>query len=214
MNKEQNWGDFYTKRKINIGRFLNNLASHKELFESILKDSPRKILEVGSGSGAMCTFLSWLGLDVVSIDNDNKVLVDSENFTKSWNGKCEYKFADAFNLHSYFGVDEFDISFSQGFFEHYSDEQIVHLIDEQLIVSKTVLFSVPSYYYRRLDFGNERLMREDDWRGILSKYKNISIKYYHPKLRGIKVLIMDLVTQPWRLFPWVQPEHLLIEIKK
>lgn len=212
MSTKSDWGVYYRDKKISIPSFLGNLYSHKELFDLMMGLEPKRILEVGSGSGSMCTFLSWFGYDVVSIDNDKQVLADSEFLTKKWNGSCKYMYAEAFSLSKTFKNREFDIAFSQGFFEHFSNVDIEKLIDEQLLVAKNVVFSVPSYYYRRLDFGNERLMLEDDWRKILSKYNIVSISLYHNKLRGIKSLIIDVFTQPWRLFPWQQPEHLLVNL--
>lgn len=196
-----NWGAYYTQKKVSVGSFLRNLSGHQELFEAIIAAEPKKIIEVGSGSGAMCTFLSWLGYDVLSVDNDEKVLSDAAAFTKKWNGRCRYAAADAFSLSKDIQEKDFDVAFSQGFFEHFSDEQIRQLIDEQLAVASRVIFSVPSYYYRTRDFGNERLMYVNEWASILSKYSVVSILPYHPKLRGIKSLMADLFTKPWQLFP-------------
>lgn len=208
----KDWGTFYTKKEITLSRVLDNLASHKELFERIIISNPSKILEVGSGSGSMPTFLSWLGYDVTSIDNDRQVLTNADIFTKKWNGRCSYKYADAFTLTKSFKPNTFDVAFSQGTLEHFSDEQIKLLIDQQLSIARRVIFSVPSYYYRRLDYGNERLMTERQWRAILNKYQIVFLVLYAPKQRGIKSLLQDFFTQPWRLLPWRQPVQLLVEV--
>lgn len=107
------WGEYY-KNEVSLGRFLGNLASHKELFETVTAGSPEKILEVGSGSGSMGIFLSWLGYDVVSVDNDARVLESAERFTKKMNGVCRYKQANAFSLEKDL-QERFDVVFSQGF---------------------------------------------------------------------------------------------------
>lgn len=212
MNNQFDWGEYYRNKKLSISSFLNNLNSHKEMFDLIFSLNPKKIIEVGSGSGSMCIFLSWFGFDVLSVDNDQKVLDDASELTKRWHGSSRYAYADAFSLSKSFKSKEFDLAFSQGFFEHFNNEQIEKLVDEQLTIATNVIFSVPSYYYRRLDFGNERLMLEKDWRVILAKYNIVSITMYHNKLRGVKALLLDLFTGPWRLYPWKQPEHLLIHL--
>ncbi len=204
------WGEYYSQRGVSVGRMLGNLAAHRELFEAILALKPKKILEVGSGSGSMCTFLSWLGYDVLSVDNDKRVLADAAEFTKKLNGRCRYAYADAFVLSDALHGEKFDIAFSQGFFEHFSDVQIEKLVDEQLKVAEHVVFSMPSYYYPHLDFGNERLMRLEQWRSILAKYNILSLVSYSPRLRGIKGLLVDLFTRPWKFLPWRQRAHLLV----
>ncbi len=79
------------------------------------------------------------------------------------NRSCSYAFADAFRLSETFRRDEFEVTFSQRFFEHFSDEDIGKLIREQLTVSPIVIFSVPSKWYGVRDFGNERLMTAGEW---------------------------------------------------
>ena len=87
-----------------------------------------------------------------------------------------FKKADAFNLP--FDDDSFDVCFSQGFLEHFSDDDIRKLLREQLRVSRKVLFSVPSFWYPRQDFGDERLMKKEDWLRILSEFKLEKASYY------------------------------------
>jgi ubiquinone/menaquinone biosynthesis C-methylase UbiE len=87
-----------------------------------------------------------------------------------------FKKADAFNLP--FDDDSFDVCFSQGFFEHFADDDIRKLLWEQLRVSRKVLFSVPSFWYPRQDFGDERLMKKEDWLRILSEFKVEKASYY------------------------------------
>ena len=192
---------------------MRSLAGHAPLFDGIIECEPRRILEVGSGTGIMPTFLSWLGYDLSSVDNDREVLAQAEKLTDKLHGKCSYAYGDAFDLLAVFPKDSFDAVFSQGFFEHFSDDQIRALIRQQLAVSRTVIFSVPSRYYRVLDFGNERLLSERDWRMILKPFSVRYVTGYHPRLRGIKSLVRDSI-RPWRLMPWRQPEHWLIRIDR
>jgi hypothetical protein len=41
-----------------------------------------------------------------------------------------------------------------------------------------VLFSVPSFWYPGQDFGDERLMKKEDWLRILSEFKVEKASYY------------------------------------
>ncbi|GAI49981.1 unnamed protein product, partial [marine sediment metagenome] len=64
------------------------------------------------------------------------------------------------------------------FFEHFDDANIGKLLREQLRVARMVIFSVPTLWYPRRDFGNERLMEKEDWLRILAGFKVEKAVYY------------------------------------
>ena len=99
------------------------------------------------------------------------------------NGKVIFQIADAHNLP--FNNDSFDLCFSQGFFEHFDDEDIIKLIQEQLRVAKVIIFSVPTFWYPIQDFGDERLMKKEEWLEILSQF-NIEKAVYYTGRKGTK----------------------------
>jgi SAM-dependent methyltransferase len=170
------WKEFYAK-KFTIQDFLNNLHWHSFFLELIYKEKNRKILEVGSGSGSMCVFLSYLGLDVVAMDNDGQVLQHAKEFNNNLHGNAVFVLAEII----------FDMVYHQGFLEHFSNDEIVLLIKKQLRVAKKVAFSVPSKYYPPQDFGNEALMSHDNWRRILCDFAIGESAYYYwePRIRPI-----------------------------
>jgi ubiquinone/menaquinone biosynthesis C-methylase UbiE len=132
---------------------------------------------VGTETADMCIFISWLGYKVTSIDNDEGVLENAiPRDLMRTAGDLKLLRADAFNLP--FSDKTFDIAFSQGLFEHFSDEDIVRLVIEQLRVAKRIIFSVPSFWYPRRDFRNERLMKIKGWLDILSDFKTSKPFYY------------------------------------
>jgi SAM-dependent methyltransferase len=184
--QKQSWHEYY-REKLTIPQFLTNLNAHSILFEKITEENPNrmKVLEVGVGTGSMSIFLSWLGYEVVGIDNNKKVLEQAKRNVKRFNGKVKLVLCDAFFLSEKFG-DEFDVAFSQGLLEHFNDEEISSLVDEQLKVAKTVYFSVPSYFYPQQDFGNERLMTVEEWKTILKKFNLNFIDYYLPSIVWLK----------------------------
>lgn len=175
MPKYKKWSDFYTK-KLTVKDILGNYYS-AELFEEILKRKPKTILEVGSGTGAMGIFLSLLGFDVTSIDNDKKMVESCKEANKRFNSKVKFEFGDAFKLKG-----KYDLVFSQGIFEHFSNEEIRRLLDQQLKTAKKhILISVPNSYYPEKDFGNERLLKNKEWVSLIKKLckdKKVSITYF------------------------------------
>jgi len=188
------WGQFYKEKNRDIAGLISNVSAHKEFIKTIVDNAPitdakkTRLLEVGTGTADMCIFMSWLGYKVTSIDNDQSVLenVMLRDLMRTA-GDLNLLKQDAFNLP--FSDKTFDIVFSQGFLEHFSDEEIVMLIAEQLRVGKKVIFSVPSFWYSRRDFGNERLMKIEEWLNILKDFRVSKSFYYGLSNRRIRYLL-------------------------
>lgn len=177
------WGEFYSK-SYDLDYLIRNISCHREMFDLIYDENPKKVLEVGSGTGSMSTFLSYLGYAVTSLDNDIKVLSKAKNLAKKLNGKVSFVLNDAFNIP--FGDNYFDVVCHQGLLEHFSDAHIYKLLDEQLRVGKIVVLSVPNDSYKQLDFGDERLLPNSFWDKLLKKrYKLLMSLSYNPQERKI-----------------------------
>ena len=170
------WSDFYGRSQ-SAAATLANLAVHMPMFLEIVRgDSPR-VIEVGVGTGDMSRFLAFLGCTVVGVDNDPEVLARVVEKSAGQSG-LEYRLEEAFTLGEVFPSGAFDVAFSQGFFEHFSDEQIRSLCSQQLAVAHRVVFSVPSRWYPNQDFGDERLLGADTWEEILRPVGRVSARYY------------------------------------
>jgi len=173
------WEKYYDQR-VTIPKLLSNLYGQKEFLAEIVARAPGKVLEVGAGTGAMSIFLAWLGFNVVSIDTNEEVVKNARQTASRLNAKVNFQVADTFKLP--YLDQSFDIIFHQGLLEHFSDEDIGKILDEQLRVAPVVVLSVPNHRYPRRDFGNERLMNKNQWDKILSRYNIVVSKYYSPKI--------------------------------
>lgn len=178
---KNSWAEFYSD-DYSLGYLIKNAACHEPMILSIYQAKPVRILEIGSGTGSLSAFLSYLGFKVVSVDNDKGVLKKATALTKKLNGRVKYLYADAFKLP--FKDKSFDLVFHQGFFEHFSDEELDRLLAEQLRVGKVVVFSVPNDNYHKKDFGDERLLPKKYWDKLLGRYKIIESQNYNPERRG------------------------------
>ena len=66
---------------------------------------------------------------------------------------------------------EFDVSFSNGVLEHFSDEDIIKTIKRQLKIANTVIVGIPTKYFDDSEamYGDERFLKLKFWREIISK---------------------------------------------
>jgi len=179
QTNQNSWSEYY-KTIPDLEMFIGNLYGHKEFLSQIVSFKPKRVLEVGSGSALMSIFLSYLGMNVTAVDNDKKLLASQKEIITLYNAKIKLKYADAFNLP--FKKNEFDIIFHQGLFEHFSDDKIIELLDEQLRVAPIMVFSVPNKFYPKKDFGNERLLSKNEWDKILKNYNVIFSRNYSKKI--------------------------------
>lgn len=174
----KNWGQFYSKLT-DFDFLVQNANCHLPFFKSILNENPKRILEIGAGTGSMSIFLSYLGIEVTTLDNDRLVLKNAQALSKKYNGKTKFVFGDGFKMKH--KANSFDVCFHQGLLEHFSDEDIYRLLDEQLRVAKFAVLSVPNNLYPKQDFGDERLMSKEEWEKLLlKKYQIIESFEYNP----------------------------------
>jgi len=173
-----NWNKYY-QAPLTLEGLLGNLHGQKEFLSEIYSSGSRKILEVGTGSGAMGIFFSWLGLEVTSIDIDPEVINRARRESDRFNGHAKFEVADA--LHLPYPNDSFDLVFHQGLLEHFSDEDIHKILGEQLRVARRVILSVPNQWYPQKDFGDERLMSKSQWDRLLAPFRIVKSYYYSPK---------------------------------
>lgn len=174
------WSDYYQK-EITADLFIRNLYGQRGFLNTIIESKARKILEVGAGTGTMSVFLSNLGFEVTTLDNDSKILEIAQQVKDKFNGQNYLQKGDAFKLP--FADNSFDLVFHQGLLEHFKDNDIHHLLTEHLRVAPIVIFSVPNNFYPQKDVGDERLLGKSTWENILKPYKvvmscNYSLKFF------------------------------------
>lgn len=114
----------------------------------------------------MSAFLSYMTPRVMSVDISPGIVTRCTRDMPRLLGRARYVLGDAFRLPDP-GSGRFSITVSQGLMEHFADDEIGRLIEEQLRVADRVSFSVPNAAYGRLDFGNERLLTVDEWRHMI-----------------------------------------------
>ncbi len=207
MNQKTNkWETFYPP--LIVEQHLYNLSRHRFLISRIIERKPKHILEVGIGSGSLGIFLSTLGLSVVCADNNTNVLENARNNCQQFNGKVTFILADGLSPLPF--NDIFDVSFSQGVAEHFTDEQIRLFINNQLQISKAVILSVPnSSYYKTFD---ERLLTIRQWADILSDFNIKETINYGVEVPGRSYLKHKMLNL--KLTDIIKPHHIYIRIDR
>jgi SAM-dependent methyltransferase len=184
------WSRFRVET-ISLGTFAKRNLIHRDLLWQVWKRARTSVLEVGVGSGAQSALLSRLIRHTITLDNDLRILREARPNLERFGPATTVVAGDAFCLP--FQDGSIDVSLSQGLMEHFSDEQIVALVREQLRVCRSVVFSVPSDRYPRQDVGNERLMPPARWAEILAPAvpatHRVRARYYRMDLESIKYSI-------------------------
>lgn len=160
------WGHYYDY-DLSWSMHVQNIAAHVPLLMAVRALRPRRILEVGSGTGSLAICMSYLHGAVVSVDLSEPVLDRARRNNRRMHGRTTFQQGDAFHLDAIPDLT-FDVAVSQGFFEHFDDDAIERLIREQLRVARFAVFSVPNRAYGRRDRGDERLLTRGEWEALLS----------------------------------------------
>jgi 2-polyprenyl-3-methyl-5-hydroxy-6-metoxy-1,4-benzoquinol methylase len=168
-----NWSDIYRDEIERSGgsiAFVDKKAREKKvLLENVITySSPGgRILEAGCGTGANSVYLASLGYLVNAIDNDDEMLKLSEDIASNFNKRPSFVKMDI--SQTVYADKTFDAVFSHGVLEHFKDQDIVNILNEQLRIGKHVIFSVPSDYFSEKDkmYGDERFMNNRQWKELL-----------------------------------------------
>ncbi len=115
---------------------------------------PSRILEVGTGTGALAVLFAAHGYEVVGIDKDPEVIAGAKAFADYFRVLCRFEVADGFDLAAY--ANRFDLAFSSGVIEHFPAEDAVRLLREKGRVAPHVLAVVPTTFALRNDPITER----------------------------------------------------------
>lgn len=155
--------DFYVKDKI---------KNKKVLIELIKKYSlNKKIIESGSGTGVLSTYMASLDFNVVGIDIDKKILELSKKIAKEYDSKNKPVFIKKSIFELDYSNNEFDVSFSNGVLEHFTDKEIVKTLTQQMSIAKFVIFGIPTKYFKQSEamYGDERYMDFSFWRKLIKE---------------------------------------------
>ena len=161
------------KKQGEIAFFNTKIREKFPLLASIQKyaGSDKLLLEAGCGTSVVSIYLAKCGFKTVALDINDEMLGLAKKIASKFRLQypIHYVQGDLFNLP--FHDKSFRIAHSHGVLEHFSDEIIIHLIQEQLRVAEIVIISVPSHFFRPKDalLGDERFLPPDHWKWLISQ---------------------------------------------
>jgi len=181
------WDDYYEDKLDSYDEYIKAPHIRKFLNNILSRWSGGNILEVGTGTGYMSIWLSKACpySKIIAVDKNEQILKRAASINGTLNGKALFSRCDAFKLEHTFKDEKFDVVFHQGLLEHFNDDDIVQLLSQQLNTARYVIFSVPSKFYPRQDFGDERLMDIEEWLKILAPFRSaITYSEYDSHIEG------------------------------
>lgn len=163
MHQTDSWAQFFDKNFFNL---YDRSIILKELIIQIrrIAKPPATVLESGCGSGLTSILLASMGYTVTAIDVNSNLIQRLKRYEVAFpNISCLQM--DIFQTD--FPDKRFDIIFSQGVLEHYSDKDIVRALAEQKRIARFVVIDVPNARGKIGDYGDERAITRKQWRQLI-----------------------------------------------
>ena len=169
------WYEVYLKdieKKGTLENYVDDKIKNKKILINLIKkySKKNKLIESGSGTGVLSSYMASLGYDVTGIDIDEDILKLSKKITKNYNSKNKPNFQKKSIFELDYRKNTFDVSFSNGVLEHFTDEQIIDTLKQQMKIAKVVIFGIPTKYFNQEEamYGDERYMSYKFWRNLIN----------------------------------------------
>ena len=205
------WYEVYLKdieKKGNLENYVNDKILNKKILINLIKKyaEGNKLLEAGSGTGVLSTYLSSIGYDVNGIDIDSQIIDLSNKIANNYSSVKKPTFINKSIFELDYKENFYDISYSNGVLEHFTDEQIIDALKQQLKVAKIVIFGIPTKYFNQEEamYGDERYMDYDFWRKLILEAGGVVLEeksmHYMSKAKRLLNFKKYFRPYPYRIF--------------
>lgn len=185
--KSSHWGEIYqndiNEKGGNLPYVLGKINKKKKLINLIKKYAKKNIIECGSGTSVVSIYLASLGYEVTAIDIEDDVIRLSKKLAKDYyntleNCKPKLNFEKKSIFELDYPKDSFDVAFSNGVLEHFTDHEIIKTIKQQLYTAKITIVGIPTKYFEKKEakYGDERVLELSYWRKLIKESGGIIIE--------------------------------------
>ncbi|MBO5348705.1 MAG: class I SAM-dependent methyltransferase [Clostridia bacterium] len=181
----EDWYDVYKNQIDKSGgnkSYMEFKIKHKKKLIKILKKECNngKILEIGSGTGIVCSKLASEGFEVTGIDVNEDIINLAKELEKEYFGERKVKYIKKSMFELDFKEKEFELAYSVGVLEHFADNMIMDTIKQQLMVAKKIIIVIPTKWFDDDEtlHGDDRFLTLKHWRNMISKSGGKVIKEY------------------------------------
>ena len=205
------WYEVYLKdieKKGTLENYVDDKIKNKKVLINLIKKYSKnnKLIESGSGTGVLSTYMASLGYDVTGIDIDEEILKLSKKIAKNYNSKNKANFQKKSIFELDYKKNDFDVSFSNGVLEHFTNEQIIDTLKQQMKIAKIVIFGIPTKYFNQEEamYGDERYMSYKFWRNLINDAGGIVLEeksmHYMNKRKRLLNFKKYFRPYPYRIF--------------
>lgn len=205
------WYEVYLKdisKKGTLENYVDDKIKNKKILINLIKKyaKGKKLIESGSGTGVLSTYMSFLGYDVTGIDIDKDILNLSKKIAKHYNSKNKPTFKNKSIFKLNYKENYFDVSFSNGVLEHFNDDQIIDTLKQQMRIAKIVIFGIPTKYFNQEEamYGDERYKNNKFWRNLINISGGVILEeksmHYMSKMKRLLNYKKYFRPYPYRIF--------------
>ena len=178
------WSKLYEKeiKEMDVKSYIKEKLRTKDTIIKLINKYAisSKIMEVGSGTGILSLKLATMGNNVVALDSDADMIALSKKYFLKEFDCPNIKYVNK-DIREYNEKEMFDVIYSIGILEHYSDDEIVELLNKQLLLADYVIFGIPTKYFdeKKKMYGNERYLKIRYWKNLIKRSRGVLIEESH-----------------------------------
>lgn len=121
----RDWWVYFQDVDKHFARFLlGYLEFREQTIKKLIRHLPPNgsIIEIGSGTGIICTLLSSYGYRSLGIDQDPRIVALAQDINRRLKGSANFHVANLFELDE--SIGHFDIAYSEGVIEHFQGQKL------------------------------------------------------------------------------------------